>query len=125
MPKKQTLATAKIKELYVASPEGGTIYVEPVSGVQIPYKGDFVPDLPFWRRRIDANDVVELEAELEAEPEAEPAAEPEAEPVAEPEAEPEAEPKLASKDVAETKKTAKKPVAKKKKPTKKKAASKK
>ncbi len=48
----------QIKEITVRSPEGGTIYQEPISGDVIPYEGKRVPLKSFWKRRLRDGDVV-------------------------------------------------------------------
>jgi len=54
----------KLNEIVVASPQGGTIYREPVSGDTVPYEGKIVPDTPFWRLIVSQKLVLEVDADM-------------------------------------------------------------
>ncbi len=58
MSKDKSVSGDAVKEIWVHSPPGGSIYIEPISGDAIPYEGRKVFETPFWKRRINAGDVI-------------------------------------------------------------------
>lgn len=56
----KNLEESVIKEICVASPKGGTIFIEAASRLNVPYEGRMVPDTPYWSRCLGRGDVVKL-----------------------------------------------------------------